>query len=283
MDFLERTRLLVQAWEEKSITNDIVFSLVMKNKSICRRLIQRALPEVEVGELIYVNQQQDVRSSISSKEISYDLYVIDEHEQSFVLEMQVKNRHDLPLRLRYYEERMDQLILKPSDDYIKLADHPTYVIFFCQFDYYGEGLAKYEVEPLVKPTYEIAGKRQHNVIFNSKAEDYSTAGEIGTFLDLMEGKLHTGDKLIAEIDQEIKNVKTSEEGWYKFMLLAARIREERADAMEEGKKNNTISFVKGMINHHYPEDQIVKLLADTQGLTHDEVQTFYHSVLNDLK
>lgn len=53
MDFLEQTRLLVQAWEEKSITNDIVFSLVMKNKSICRRLIQRALPEVEVGELIY--------------------------------------------------------------------------------------------------------------------------------------------------------------------------------------------------------------------------------------
>ncbi|HJA73104.1 MAG TPA: hypothetical protein H9783_02490 [Candidatus Limosilactobacillus faecipullorum] len=55
------------------------------------------------------------------------------------------------------------------------------------------------------------------------------------------------------------------------------------EGLKEGQKNNTISFVKGMINHHYPEDQIVKLLADTQGLTHDEAQTFYQSVLNDLK
>ena len=55
------------------------------------------------------------------------------------------------------------------------------------------------------------------------------------------------------------------------------------EGLKEGQKNNTISFVKGMINHHYPEDQIVKLLADTQGLTHDEAQTFYQSVLNDRK
>ena len=41
---------------------------------------------------------------------------------------------------------MDQLLLRSGDSYRQLATFPTYVIFFCQFDYYGRGWARYRFE-----------------------------------------------------------------------------------------------------------------------------------------
>ena len=48
----------------------------------------------------------------------------------YTVEMQMVNEHNLPFRMREYQKLMDQEILNSGDDYDKLANYPTYVIFF---------------------------------------------------------------------------------------------------------------------------------------------------------
>ena len=104
--------------------------------------------------------------------------------------MQMVNEHNLPFRMREYQELMDQEILNSGDDYDKLANYPTYMIFFCNFDYYRRGLARYQFEFREKWHPEIAaGDLRTLVVFNTKAKDYQHAAEIRPFLDMIRGTI----------------------------------------------------------------------------------------------
>ena len=49
--FQATTRQLWQAWQAKTITSELIFEMVMQNPTLCTELVQRALPELEVGPL----------------------------------------------------------------------------------------------------------------------------------------------------------------------------------------------------------------------------------------
>ena len=89
---------------------------------------------------------------------------------------------------------MDQLLLRSGDSYRQLATFPTYVIFFCQFDYYGRGWARYRFEDReITDPLMTAHNGQHSVIFNATATDHRRAGALGPFLDLMAGNVNNKD------------------------------------------------------------------------------------------
>lgn len=75
----------------------------------------------------------------ASRKVRYDVYVRDDRGRIIVIEMQVANKGNLPLRLRYYQEQIDHGLIRPGDNYRTLTHHPTYVIMFCDFDYFGRG------------------------------------------------------------------------------------------------------------------------------------------------
>ena len=205
----------------------------MQNPTLCTELVQRALPELEVGPLHLVNPQQDVHSALLARAVRYDIYAQDEAGRTFVLEMQVKDERDLAERIRYYQGMMDQLLLRSGDSYRQLATFPTYVIFFCQFDYYGRGWARYRFEDReITDPLMTAHNGQHSVIFNATASDYRRAGALGPFLDLMAGNVNNKDKFIAQIQAEIKSIKMNQERWLENMLYELKM-QERFDAGEE--------------------------------------------------
>ncbi|MBM6728243.1 hypothetical protein [Limosilactobacillus ingluviei] len=128
------------------------------------------------------------------------------------------NEHNLPFRMREYQELMDQEILNIGDDYDKLADYPTYVIFFCNFDYYQRGLARYQFEFREKWYPEItAGDLRTMVVFNTKAQDYEHATEIRPFLDMIRGTVDTKDKFIAAVDAEVQDILADKQREARFM------------------------------------------------------------------
>ena len=64
------------------------------------------------------------------------------------------------------------------------------MIFFCDFDYYHRGLARYQFEFREKWHPEIAaGDLRTLVVFNTKAKDYQHAAEIRPFLDMIRGTI----------------------------------------------------------------------------------------------
>lgn len=177
-------------WQQKTIKDDPIFGTVMTNPELCAELLRRALPELTIKWVKDADPQHTIQATPTAKGIRIDVYARDDQNRTYTIEMQMVNEHNLPFRMREYQELMDQEILNSGDDYDKLANYPTYVIFFCNFDYYHRGLARYQFEFREKWHPEIAaGDLRTLVVFNTKAKDYQHAAEIRPFLDMIRGTI----------------------------------------------------------------------------------------------
>ena len=186
------------------------------------------------------------------------------------------NEHNLPFRMREYQELMDQEILNIGDDYDKLADYPTYVIFFCNFDYYQRGLARYQFEFREKWHPEItAGDLRTMVVFNTKAQDYEHATEIRPFLDMIRGTVDTKDKFIAAVDSEVQDIRADKQREARFM-------KEQIERRRELRKNRDeimLNMVKALEDQGMTETQVVQTIATMQAISQTEAQKYYDQLV----
>ena len=193
------------------------------------------------------------------------------------------NEHNLPFRMREYQELMDQEILNIGDDYDKLANYPTYVIFFCNFDYYQRGLARYQFEFREKWHPEItAGDLRTMVVFNTKAQDYEHATEIRPFLDMIRGTVDT-----AAVDAEVQDIHADKQREARFMKEQIEWRRELRKSREAGqaegqiqeRNKNTLGLIKALEKRGMTAPEIVVMIAGTQSISQAEAQKYYDQLV----
>ena len=186
------------------------------------------------------------------------------------------NEHNLPFRMREYQELMDQEILNSGDDYDKLANCPTYVIFFCNFDYYRRGLARYQFEFREKWHPEIAaGDLRTLVVFNTKAKDYEHAAEIRPFLDMIRGNIDTKDKFIAAVDAEVQDIRADKQREARFMKEQIEWRRE----LRKNRDENILAMIKALEKRGMSSSDIIATIADMRSITQTEAQKYYDQLV----
>ena len=194
--------------------------------------------------------------------------------------MQMVNEHNLPFRMREYQELMDQEILNSGDDYDKLANYPTYMIFFCNFDYYRRGLARYQFEFREKWHPEIAaGDLRTLVVFNTKAKDYQHAAEIRPFLDVIRGTVDTKDKFVAAVDAEVQAIRADKQREARFMKEQIELRRQLRKSEEAGRDKTVLNMIKSLESQGMPKVQVVKTIAIAESLSAEEAQKYYEQLL----
>ena len=194
--------------------------------------------------------------------------------------MQMVNEHNLPFRMREYQELMDQEILNSGDDYDKLANYPTYMIFFCNFDYYRRGLARYQFEFREKWHPEIAaGDLRTLVVFNTKAKDYQHAAEIRPFLDMIRGTVDTKDKFVAAVDAEVQAIRADKQREARFMKEQIELRRQLRKSEEAGRDKTVLNMIKSLESQGMPKAQVVKTIAIAESLSAEEAQKYYEQLL----
>ena len=175
---------------------------------------------------------------------------------------------------------MDQEILNSGDDYDKLANCPTYVIFFCNFDYYRRGLARYQFEFRDKWHPEIAaGDLRTLVVFNTKAKDYQHAAEIRPFLDMIQGTVDTNDKFIAAVDAEVQEIRADKQREARFMKEQIELRRQLRKSEEAGRDKTVLNMIKSLESQGMPKAQVAKTIAIAESLSAEEAQKYYEQLL----
>ena len=94
MDFLPRHKSV----DELTFTDDFMFGTIMKNKPICKGVLERLL-HIKVGKIEYPSLQKTIAPFYESKGIRLDVYVA-EHSRVFDIEIQTSVPPDLPKRTR---------------------------------------------------------------------------------------------------------------------------------------------------------------------------------------
>lgn len=127
-------------FQELNLSDGFLFPAALEDPVTCR-LVLECMIEEPISDLsvkveytkLYNSEFKCIRLDVFSKDTVTNV--------SYNLEMQNKNKYNLPLRSRYYQAQIDVANLEPGDEYQDLK--PLYVIFICNFDPFGEELYRY--------------------------------------------------------------------------------------------------------------------------------------------
>ncbi len=64
-------------WESLGIDNDFMFGKVMQGAQLCKELLQRILPDLEIDHIEYPETQKTIRPDVDAKSVRLDVYVRD--------------------------------------------------------------------------------------------------------------------------------------------------------------------------------------------------------------
>ena len=111
-------------------SNDLVFSIVMKDARVARRVIE-AITGRKVGEVRIHNTQQEERGSAFTRGVRLDVYMEDE-DAVYDVEMQASHQDDLGMRYRLYQSMIDSKAIGKGAGFADFKK--SFVIFLCTYD-----------------------------------------------------------------------------------------------------------------------------------------------------
>lgn len=224
----------IKPWEELTIRDDYMFKLVMKSRRICKKMLEGTL-RIRIAKIRYLETEKSIAAPYRSKGIRLDVYVKDEKDTVYNIEMQIRRLEGDALfkRARYYQSMMDADLLAAGADYDEL--NKTIIIFICPFDPFGEGRYIYTFENLCMENKDLELRDGATKIFlNTKGTIGDITDTIKAFLRYVDGVV-TDNSLVQEIEEEIRKVKLEEGERVNYMTFAMKMMEERKEGRAEGR------------------------------------------------
>ncbi|MEG1163739.1 MAG: PD-(D/E)XK nuclease family transposase, partial [Anaerovoracaceae bacterium] len=93
-------------FDDLQFKDDFMFGAVMSNPEICKGILELIL-NVKIKKIKYIERQKSIDVAPFSKGIRLDIYLADEEETVYSVEMQRKHIKGLPKRVRYYQDIND--------------------------------------------------------------------------------------------------------------------------------------------------------------------------------
>ncbi|WP_462372388.1 Rpn family recombination-promoting nuclease/putative transposase [Phascolarctobacterium succinatutens] len=228
------------------IQSDFIFKKVMSRKRICKHLLEELL-QIEIADINYIEAEKTIEPDYTSHGIRLDIIVADDKNTHYNLEMQVKNNknpntntHVLPKRSRYYQALLDFDLLQAGQPYDLLP--PTFIIFICVFDFFEKGNYVYTFKKRCLENLELElPDEATTMLLNTKGTHGEISKDLKSFYDYVNNHIVTTD-FTRQIDDEISYLKLDTKVRREYMLMEARLLDERREGIAEGKD---IGFAEG--------------------------------------
>lgn len=260
---------LATKFENLTIQSDFIFKKVMSRKRICIHLLEELL-QIKIADISYFEAEKSLEPDYASRGIRLDIIVADDKNTHYNLEMQVNNiknpdtkHYVLPKRTRYYQALMDIDLLQKGQEYDLLP--PTYIIFICVFDFFAKGNYVYTFKKRCLEDMELElPDEATTMILNTKGTHGNISKDIKSFYDYVNNHIINSD-FTRQIDDEISYLKLDSKVRREFMLLEARLLDER----REGRVDEKVSIAKLMLAKGcYSLQEIIELT----GLSIDDIE-----------
>ena len=270
-------------WDAITIKNNFLFQETLRNKSLCKQLLERVL-HIQVKTIRYMETEKTMKAQLSSKNTRLDVYVEDKDGNVADIEMQTTDTksvinyderdektiiRELPLRTRYYQNIIGTNMLRKGMHYRELRK--AYVIFICTFDPFGTGLPVYHFTYRCKENDSLQmGDLTENIFLNVKAADKTDDEELAAFLRYVNGQ-KPDSSFTKKLDEEATRIKNNDDWRLKAMTLdmeiqdmkkriAKREREKgKQEGLKEGAQNSKIEIAKAMLADGMEIAKVAKL------------------------
>lgn len=232
-------------WESLGIANDFIFGKVMQDAELCKELLQRILPDLEIDHVEYPEAQKSIRSDADAKSVRLDVYVKDGKGTVYDIEMQAADTKELPKRSRYYQSMLDLQMIDKGQTYKKLK--LCYVIFICQFDLFDRGRHIYTFENICKEDNGVfLNDGAVKIFLNASSKQDDVSKELKAFLDYVAG-VESEDGFVQRVASAVREAKKNREWRREYMTLLMRDQEniEKGEAKGIIETGLRLGFRKG--------------------------------------
>lgn len=264
--------------QELNLDDDFLFAKVMSDQEICKRVLEKIL-NIRIKYIEMPTEQKVIDLLLTSKGVRLDIYVSDENDTIYNVEMQKGKRKNLAKRSRYYQGSIDLDMISKGEDYNKLKK--SFVIFICTFDPFDTGRHMYTFENRCNEDFNLVlGDETTKVFLNTKGTHDDVDEELLEFLAYVE---HSTDAvantaksmLVKEIHKKVTYLKQDKSMEVQYMTLLERDKEKfeegkeegREEGREEGIKEGVYKVARSLLD--VLDDNTI---ADKTGLSYDEVK-----------
>ena len=201
--------------EELTFIDDFMFTTIMKDKEICKELLERLL-KIKVLEINYPVAQKSLAPFFETKGVRLDVYV-DDGKRVFDIEIQTYIPEAIGKRMRYYQSILDMDSLQKGSVYTELKE--TYILFICTNDPFGKDLPVYTFKNRCIEDGEVSNDdKSTKVIYNATSYAKEKDSQIRAFLQYLCNRSSTDD-FTNKIDKQVEHFKLSKrfKGDYMFV------------------------------------------------------------------
>ena len=270
----------MKKYEELELRDDFMFSRIMSNPKFVKPLLETILG-VKIRKIVYPQTQKTIDLSLQAKGIRLDVYVEDDQNTVFNLEMQTSDGANLPKRMRYYQGMIDLNILDKGQDYTTLKK--SYVIFICTFDPFGEGRHIYTFcNTCQENTALTLDDDAVKIILSTKGTMDDVSPEMKRILDYIDGK-GASDKFTEELEEAVCSGRQNERWRLDYMTLEYEYRQRYLEGKEEGRaegrEEGRAEGRERTIQKLHERGESIASIADIVELNEEEVKR----VISELK
>lgn len=259
----------MKKYEELELRDDFMFSRIMSNPKFVKPLLETILG-VKIRKIVYPQTQKTIDLSLQAKGIRLDVYVEDDQNTVFNLEMQTSDGANLPKRMRYYQGMIDLNILDKGQDYTTLKK--SYVIFICTFDPFGEGRHIYTFcNTCQENTALTLDDDAVKIILSTKGTMDDVSPEMKRILDYIDGK-GASDKFTEELEEAVRSARQNKRWRLDYMTLEYEYRQRYLEGKEEGREEGRAEGRERTIQKLHERGESIASIADIVELNEEEVK-----------
>ena len=240
--------------------HDYAFGKIMEDKETCKRFIEQTL-DIKIRDLVYLEKQKTLDPAIDVKGIRLDVFVEDDQNTVYNIEMQSANHDALPKRSRYYQGVMDVESLNRGGSYKDLPK--CFVIFVCSFDPFGKRHMKYTFTNQCEEVSNLALDDGTTKIFlNTKGKIYNVSRELQDTLRYLEEPIirENSLQLARMVDVQYRKAMSDQKWRQDVKAMEIRYQELLQEGRAEGRDDREIGIVLGMIEEGASDEMILKYL-----------------------
>ena len=225
-------------YRELPLSDDFMFGEVMRREHICKLFLEALLGK-PISRIQYITKQQEVSDSYSGHGIRMDVYLRDETNTVYCIEMQTTGGAVLFKRIRYYQGAMDRHNLKKSEHYSQLPQ--SFIIMICTKDLFGCGLALYRRKVIMEGCPDAVYDDGSQVyILNTAFTVANADGAILEFLRCIRSNDISPEKydsvLMKEVCPAIEEVRSDPGKEAEYMVWETKLMDARYYAEEKGRR-----------------------------------------------
>ena len=228
-------------FEQLTITDDYMFKTVMKDPERVKPLLEMVLKK-KIRKIDIVETEKTKDPGYNSRGIRMDVYIEDDENTVYDIEMQTSKKRHFGKRFRYYQSAIDVDIVTKGDSVGRLKT--SYIIFIITYDQFGKGWYMYPFETLCSWDSSIRMNDAATwIVLNTTgtkdAEGHEVSGEIKDMLSYMNDGVPRSD-YARMLDEAVKEIKQSEERRLEYMSINANA----GDLLEVGQYSSYVSSVR---------------------------------------